>query len=120
MLSLKILELHNLSHALKLSCMLQNSRRFKLLTHLYCLFFFSFQTTISFAQTVCEPVSLKCEYLVNPMGIDAAHPRLSWCLEDTRPGAKQTAYQVIVGTDSTNVSKGTGNYWQTGQLTNGT
>jgi alpha-L-rhamnosidase len=67
-------------------------------------------------QTNCIPVELRCEYLSQPLGIDAAHPRLSWKLQDARAGAMQTAYQVIVGTDSIAVSKGTGNYWQTGQV----
>ena len=68
------------------------------------------------AQTPCTPISLKCEYLINPLGIDAAHPRLTWQLQDTRFDAKQNAYQIITGTDSAEVSKGTGNYWQTGEV----
>jgi alpha-L-rhamnosidase len=71
---------------------------------------------ISVAQPVCLPVDLQCEYLKNPLGIDAAHPRLVWKLKDARTGAAQTAYQLIVGTDSQAVSKGTGNCWQTSQI----
>ncbi|THU32898.1 alpha-rhamnosidase [Niastella caeni] len=70
----------------------------------------------SFAQQHCIPVDLQCEYLKGPLGIDVAHPRLSWKLQDTRNGAKQTAWQLIVGADSLAVSKGTGNSWQTGQV----
>jgi alpha-L-rhamnosidase len=70
-------------------------------------------TIISVAQPVCIPVDLQCEYLKNPLGIDAAHPRIVWKLKDTRKGAAQTAWQLIVGTDSLAVSKGSGNYWQT-------
>lgn len=44
--------------------------------------------------------NLQCEHLVTPIGIDAAHPRLSWQLSDNRNGARQTAYQVRVSTDS--------------------
>jgi alpha-L-rhamnosidase len=75
-----------------------------------------FQCTYSFAQSPCLPVSLKCEYIVNPLGIDANNPRLLWSLQDSRFEAKQTSFQLIVGTDSLEVSKGTGNHWQTGQL----
>ncbi|HMF71229.1 MAG TPA: family 78 glycoside hydrolase catalytic domain [Flavitalea sp.] len=46
------------------------------------------------------PVNLQCEYLVNPLGIDTYHPRLSWQIEDSRNGAVQTSFQVIVATDS--------------------
>jgi len=34
---------------------------------------------------------LRCEYAVNPLGIDAARPRLSWALESSRRGTRQTA-----------------------------
>jgi alpha-L-rhamnosidase len=71
---------------------------------------------VSLAQPVCLPVKLQCEHLINPLGIDAAHPRLSWKLQDVRTGARQTAYQIIVGTDSLAVSQGTGNCWQTGAV----
>ncbi|MET6996837.1 alpha-L-rhamnosidase [Chitinophaga defluvii] len=62
-----------------------------------------------------EPVRLQCEYLVNPLGIDAAHPRLAWQLEDNRQSAVQTAWQLSVGTDSLSVAAGKGNSWQTGK-----
>ena len=42
---------------------------------------------------------LRCEYLKEPLGIDARSPRLSWTLTATRPGARglsQSAYQVLV------------------------
>ena len=58
-----------------------------------------------------HPSNLQCEYLTNPMGIDATSPRLHWQLNDTRQGALQKAYQIIVGTDSVLVSKGEGNIW---------
>jgi alpha-L-rhamnosidase len=76
----------------------------------------SLSTSYLSAQTPCIPVSLTCEYLVNPLGIDAAHPRLTWQLQDTRFDAKQNSYQIIIGTDSAEVSKGAGNYWQTGEV----
>src|SRR5688500_2644376 len=72
--------------------------------------------TISVAQPVCIPAELQCEYLKNPLGVDAAHPRLMWKLEDSRKGAAQTAYQLIVGTDSLAVSKGNGDQWKTAQV----
>jgi hypothetical protein len=31
--------------------------------------------------SVVEPVGLRCEYLENPLGIDAVQPRLSWRIE---------------------------------------
>ena len=46
------------------------------------------------------PTHLKCEHLVTPLGIDNKHPRLSWVLEDTRQGACQQTYRIMVDTDS--------------------
>ena len=37
---------------------------------------------------------LRCEYRVNPMGIDQAQPRLSWRLESSLRGVKQTGYRI--------------------------
>lgn len=47
-----------------------------------------------------EPVQLKCEHLVNPLGIDTPRPRLMWRMDDTRQDALQSAYQILVDTDS--------------------
>ncbi len=63
-----------------------------------------------------QPIHLKCEYLVNPIGIDVSTPRLHWQMQDNREGALQTAYQVIVGTDSVQVAAGKGNCWDTGKI----
>ncbi|OUJ74188.1 alpha-L-rhamnosidase [Hymenobacter crusticola] len=60
-------------------------------------------------------VDLRCEYLVNPLGLDAAHPRLTWRLQDTSRGASQKAYQIVVGTDSLRVSQGKGTVWNPGK-----
>jgi len=40
---------------------------------------------------------LRCEYLDNPLGIDAARPRLSWVLKSDQRGQKQTGYQIVAG-----------------------
>ena len=39
---------------------------------------------------------LRCEYRVDPMGIDVRKPRLSWELESTEKGVMQTSYEVRV------------------------
>lgn len=61
-------------------------------------------------------VQLQCEHLVNPLGVDVTNPRLSWKLDDPRKGALQTAFQVIVGTDSSSVFHDAGNIWNSGKL----
>ena len=41
-------------------------------------------------------VNLRCEYLVDPLGLDERAPRLSWALESPHRGARQTAWRVLV------------------------
>jgi alpha-L-rhamnosidase len=62
---------------------------------------------------------LRCEYLVNPLGIDARSPRLSWKLLAVRPDArnlKQSAYQIVVAASETAVDAGKGVLWDTGKV----
>ncbi len=82
--------------------------RFFLLLFLV-LFFFKLNAQLA-------PVRLQCEHLVNPLGMDAPNPRLSWQLEDPRKGAVQSAYQLFVGVDSIAVANGKGDIWETGKI----
>ncbi len=45
------------------------------------------------------PVSLKCEYLADPMGIDVRSPRFFWTTDHQARGQVQKAYRVLVSTD---------------------
>ena len=40
-------------------------------------------------------IDLRCEHLCDPLGLDERLPRLAWRMEDSRPGARQTAWQVV-------------------------
>lgn len=75
------------------------------------------QQVCSFGQSPCIPIALKCENPIDPLGIDATTPRLSWRLQDDRTGASQTAWQLFVSTDSLEILKGKGNAWQTSKMT---
>ena len=46
--------------------------------------------------SVHNVIGLRCEFRVNPLGIDAPRPRLSWVIESNDSGMLQTAYQVVV------------------------
>jgi alpha-L-rhamnosidase len=62
------------------------------------------------------PRQLRCEYLVNPLGIDEAHPRLSWIVESNQRGQRQTACQVLVASDDALLRKDRGNLWDSGKM----
>lgn len=56
---------------------------------------------------------LRCEYEVNPIGMDVARPRLFWKVESARRGARQTAYRVVVSmTDGPT----TADLWDSGRV----
>jgi len=60
--------------------------------------------------------NLKCEYLENPVGIDALNPRLSWQLISDQRGEKQTAYQLLVSGSEENLDNDLGDLWDTGKV----
>ena len=65
------------------------------------------------------PKQLRCEYLVNPPGIDEMHPRLSWLVESGQRGQRQTAYQILVASDETRLRKDQGDLWDSGKVVSG-
>jgi alpha-L-rhamnosidase len=80
----------------------------KLLTILILLYFSLFIQ----AATV---ENLRCEYLVDPIGVDATSPRLSWQIVSSERGDLQQSYQVIVSSTPENLANGIGNIWNTGK-----
>jgi alpha-L-rhamnosidase len=59
---------------------------------------------------------LRCEYLVNPLGIDVREPRLGWIVASDERGQKQTAYQVLVSTTREALDADKGDLWDTGKV----
>ena len=62
------------------------------------------------------PDHLTCEYLTNPLGIDVLSPRLAWQVNDTRKGAVQSAYQILVSVNPENLVKNQGEVWDSGKV----
>lgn len=63
-----------------------------------------------------NPVDLRCEYKVNPLGIDATAPRLTWRLEAAENGAYQTAYHILVASSEALLANDQGDLWDTGRV----
>jgi alpha-L-rhamnosidase len=59
---------------------------------------------------------LRCEYLENPLGIDAIRPRLSWRLESDVRGRKQSAYRILVASSLETLGQEKGDLWDTGRV----
>ena len=67
-------------------------------------------------QSLATADYLRCEYRVNPLGIDVTAPRLSWEMNDVNRGAKQTAYQIMVASTRENLAAEKGDLWDSGKV----
>jgi alpha-L-rhamnosidase len=62
------------------------------------------------------PEQLQCEGMPEPLGIDIAHPRLSWQMQDSRRGARQTAYQIRVASTAEALAQDHADVWDSGKV----
>jgi alpha-L-rhamnosidase len=70
--------------------------------------------TAAFAGTTVA--DLRCDYAVNPPGVDSASPRLFWELESNTSGQRQTAYQILVASSEKNLAHDDGDLWDSGKV----
>jgi alpha-L-rhamnosidase len=63
-----------------------------------------------------NPKNLRCEYLVDPLGIDATQPRLSWVLDSNQRGETQTAYQILAASSAGLLRDGKADLWDSGKV----
>ena len=70
---------------------------------------------VSAGHAALKPVAPRCEYRVNPQGIDEAQPRLTWRVESGERGAKQSAYQILVASSAALLAQNTGDLWDSGR-----
>lgn len=61
-------------------------------------------------------MGLRCEYLVNPLGIDVREPRLSWLLPPGPRGRRQRAYQLLVAGSQEALGRERGDLWDSGRV----
>ena len=62
------------------------------------------------------PVRLRCQYLENPLGIDATAPHLSWQSDNTERNWKQVAYEVLVASNEDGLGAGKADVWDSGKV----
>jgi alpha-L-rhamnosidase len=60
--------------------------------------------------------NLRCEYRINPLGIDIVKPRLFWCLESEQRGQKQTGYQILVASNKEKLKNNNADIWDSGKV----
>jgi alpha-L-rhamnosidase len=59
---------------------------------------------------------LRTEYKVNPLGIDARKPRLSWQIQSSARGIMQSAYQLRVARSERELRAGSNLAWDSGRV----
>ena len=65
-----------------------------------CLFFFTYSKAQKFSVH-----NLRCEYKINPLGIDEMQPRFSWELLSEQRDVMQTAYRIKVAKSLSDLKK---------------
>src|ERR1019366_1071228 len=82
---------------------------------------FACLSTSSLRRVVPQPTvaGLRCEYLVDPIGIDDPSPRLSWTIAYPGRDWRQSAYRITVGSSRVQL-EGKPDLWDTGKVNSGT
>jgi len=62
------------------------------------------------------PADLRCDYAVNPLGVDSANPRLFWKLAGDQRGARQTAYEILAASSEKKLAHHDGDVWDSGKV----
>ncbi len=68
------------------------------------------------ASAQVEIQNLRCEMLVNPLGIDMKTPRLCWQIGSNQRNVEQTAYHIIVSSTKEKLDKNEGDTWNSGKI----
>lgn len=68
------------------------------------------------AATALQPVDLRCEYEVNPLGVDVPQPRLAWKLAGDARGLRQTACHILVASTPDLLAQDQGDLWDSGKV----
>ncbi len=76
--------------------------------------FFAGVPIVLAATAAGKPMHLKCDSLVEPLGIDSKQPLFSWQLQDASVGARQTSYEIKIATKSALLNSGKPDVWDSG------
>jgi alpha-L-rhamnosidase len=63
-----------------------------------------------------RPVGLRCEYRVDPLGVDERVPSLSWALESEGRGQVQSAYRVLAARSEEDLESEEDLLWDSGRV----
>lgn len=81
-----------------------------------CLALYSGCSINGYKESNFKAIDLRCEYLVNPLGVDMDMPRFMWRLSDSLANSSQTHYRILVDTDSLKLIKNKATIWNSGKV----
>ena len=68
------------------------------------------------AAPALKVTNLRCEYKTNPLGIDAAQPRLLWQIVSPQRGVRQSAYEIRAAGSEASLKAGRELIWSSGAV----
>jgi alpha-L-rhamnosidase len=77
------------------------------------------EVSVSAPSSAVVPIKLKTEDSVNPLGIDAGSPQLSWILQAHSRldrGLAQSAYRILVASSPQSLGRNQGDVWDSGKV----
>ena len=90
--------------------------------------FLLFASIVS-TQAAISITRMRCEYLVNPLGINETQPRLDWLLTTEIPGKgagdifqptprnlTQKSYRILVASSAEGLAQNQGDLWDSGEV----
>jgi alpha-L-rhamnosidase len=82
------------------------------------LFFAVFFTGFSSKNNndILHPKYLRCENLIDPLGIDVVNPRLSWYSDSQQRAQTQVAYQILVASSLGQLNANNGDLWDSKKI----
>ncbi len=60
------------------------------------------------------PIDLRCEHLLDPVGVDTPRPRFSWHVESPKRGDSPTGFHILVASAAELAESGIGDFWDSG------
>ena len=73
-------------------------------------------STVAATDSTLNVSDLRCEYLVNPVGLDVVRPRMSWILISAQRGQKQSAYQILAASSAEALARDQADLWDSGRV----
>ncbi len=64
-----------------------------------------------YATKILTVENLRCESMVNPLGIDAKVPRFSWQIHSSERNSMQMSYRILISDAPENLKRNIGNCW---------